>query len=55
MYKIHETVESSGYKVWKVLSGYDGESILCTCETKESAELIVEALTVLDELNKGYF
>jgi hypothetical protein len=55
MIKIYETVGLSGYKVWMILSGDESENILCTCDNKESAEFIMEALTALDQLGKGYF
>tara|TARA_R110000803_G_scaffold196279_1_gene259550 strand:+ start:214 stop:378 length:165 start_codon:yes stop_codon:yes gene_type:complete len=29
--------------------------IVCFCENKESAELIIEALTVMHQVNEGYY
>ena len=43
MIKIYETTGLSGYKVWEISSGDESEDILCTCDNKENAELIMEA------------
>lgn len=54
MYKIDDEVSDSGYTTWVVLDTEAEFSLLCACVSKEDAELILEALVCLDELNKGF-
>ena len=57
MLKIEDQVSDSdsGYTTWGVLDTTRESPLICSCNTKSDAELILESLTVLDELNKGYY
>ena len=55
MLKIEDQVSDSGYTTWGVLDTTREYPLICSCNTKSDAELILESLTVLDELNKGYY
>ena len=55
MLKIEDQVSDSGYTTWDVLDTNRNYPLICSCDTKIDAELILESLTVMDELNKGYF
>lgn len=55
MFKIEDQVSDSGYTTWDVLDANRKYQLICTCDNKEDAELVIEALTTLDEVNAGYY
>jgi hypothetical protein len=55
MYKIDDDVSDSGYTSWQVLGTKREFPLICTCDDKQDAELVVEALKTLHQLNKGFF